>query len=213
MKKAVIFDLDGTLWDASQSVTDSFNIALQNMGIERRITLAEMRSQMGKTLEEIAHVFFDCVDPEHAVEIMVNCTNFENTYILTHGGVLYPNLRPTLEWLRAQGYGVICVSNCQSGYIEAFLGFHKLGDLFDDTECWGNTGRMKADSIKAVVRRNQIENAVYVGDTMGDYISAKEAGTDFIHAAYGYGTVPPGTAFVDALEKLPDAVEAVFGGR
>lgn len=212
MKKAVIFDLDGTLWDASQSVTDSFNIALENMGIERRITLAEMRSQMGKTLEEIAHVFFDCVDPEHAVEIMVNCTNFENTYILTHGGVLYPNLRPTLERLRAQGYGVICVSNCQSGYIEAFLGFHKLGDLFDDTECWGNTGRMKADNIKAVVRRNQIEKAVYVGDTLGDYSSAMEAGTDFIHAAYGYGTVPAGTAFVDALEKLPDAVRDVFGG-
>lgn len=213
MTKAVIFDLDGTLWDASRSVTDSFNIALEDMGIERRITLEEMRSQMGKTLEEIAHVFFDCVDPERAVEIMVNCTNFENSYILTHGGVLYPNLRPTLESLRAQGLGVICVSNCQSGYIEAFIGYHKLADLFDDTECWGNTGRMKADNIKAVVQRNHIEKAVYVGDTMGDYTSAKDAGAGFIHAAYGYGSVPAGTPSIDALEKLPAVLSPFFGGE
>lgn len=206
MKKAVIFDLDGTLWDASQSVTDSFNIALEDMGVDRRITLTEMRSQMGKTLEEIAHVFFDCVDPERAVEIMVKCTDFENTYILSHGGVLYPKLRETLEALKSDGWGVICVSNCQSGYIEAFMGYHKLEDLFDDTECWGNTGRMKADNIRTVIQRNAIERAVYVGDTMGDYNSAMEAGAEFIHAAYGYGSVPEGTLAIDALEKLPNVL-------
>lgn len=203
MKKAVIFDLDGTMWDASQSVTDSFNIALENMGIDRRITVHEMRSQMGKTLEDIAHVFFDCVDPERAVDIMVKCTDFENSYICDHGGVLYPELRRTLETVKAAGWSVICVSNCQSGYIEAFIGYHKLEDLFDDTECWGNTGKMKAENIKSVVKRNQIDKAVYVGDTMGDYNSSNEAGVGFIHAAYGYGSVPEGTLAIDAFEKLP----------
>lgn len=203
MKKAVIFDLDGTMWDASQSVTDSFNIALENMAVDRRITVDEMRSQMGKTLEQIAHVFFDCVDPERAVDIMVKCTDFENTYIQDHGGVLYPKLRQTLEKIKADGWGVICVSNCQSGYIEAFVGYHQLADLFDDTECWGNTGKMKADNIRTVVERNGIEKAVYVGDTMGDYNSAMEAGAEFIHAAYGYGSVPKGTLAIDAFWKLP----------
>lgn len=206
MKKAVIFDLDGTLWDASRAVTDSFNIKLEEMGIDRRISLEEMQSQMGKTLEDIAHVFFDCVDPERAVDIMKKCTNFENKYIASHGGVLYDDLRVTLEKLRAMGFGVICVSNCQSGYIEAFLEYHMLADLFDDTECWGNTGNLKADNIKAVVMRNSIENAVYVGDTMGDYNSAMEVGVGFIHAAYGYGTVPEGT---DKIDRLSDVVRAV----
>lgn len=206
MKKAVIFDLDGTLWDASQAVTDSFNIKLEEMGIDRRISLEEMQSQMGKTLEDIAHVFFDCVDSERAVDIMKQCTAFENKYIASHGGVLYDDLRVTLEKLRAMGFGVICVSNCQSGYIEAFLEYHRLADLFDDTECWGNTGNLKADNIKAVVMRNSIENAVYVGDTMGDYNSAMEAGIGFIHAAYGYGTVPEGT---DKINRLSDVVRAV----
>ena len=38
---------------------------------------------------------------------------------------------------------------------------------------------------------------LYVGDTMGDYNSAREAGVDFIYAKYGFGDVPdaPETIF------------------
>jgi phosphoglycolate phosphatase len=32
--------------------------------------------------------------------------------------------------------------------------------------------------------------AVYVGDTFGDFLATKEAGIEFIHAAYGFGKVP-----------------------
>ena len=157
MKKAVLFDLDGTMWDASQSVTDSFNEALEELGIERRITLDEMRAVMGKTMEDIAHIFFDCVDPKRAYDIMVYCTEYENKYILSHGGVLYDGLRELLESLRADGWLTACVSNCHSGYIEAFCGHYDLDRLFDDRECWGNTRKLKADNIKLVVKRNKID--------------------------------------------------------
>ena len=86
MEKAVIFDLDGTMWDASETVTDAFNIRLAQMGIQRRITVEEMMGQMGRTLEEIASVFFGSVDPENAVNIMRSCTDYENQYIKTAGG-------------------------------------------------------------------------------------------------------------------------------
>ena len=32
MKKAVIFDLDGTMWDSSESVAAAYNIGLEKMG-------------------------------------------------------------------------------------------------------------------------------------------------------------------------------------
>lgn len=39
------------------------------------------------------------------------------------------------------------------------------------------------------MKRNHIEEGVYVGDTAGDYYSATEAGNPFVFASYGYGTV------------------------
>ena len=202
MEKAVIFDLDGTMWDASETVTDAFNIRLAQMGIQRRITVEEMVGQMGRTLEEIASVFFGSVDPENAVNIMRSCTDYENQYIKTAGGRVYPGLERTLEGLKEDGWGVICVSNCQSGYIESFIDYLGLDGVFDDIECWGNTGLGKAENIKLVIQRNHVNKAVYVGDTMGDYNSALEAGADFIHAAYGYGTVPEGTKSIASPEEL-----------
>ncbi len=208
MIKAVLFDLDGTLWDASASVAESFNIALSRLDLDRRITQEEMMHEMGKTLEEIAHVYFDCIDPERAVGIMRYCTAYENSYIETHGGNLYEGLRETLEELKSMGLKLACVSNCQSGYIEAFLKYHELGDLFDDKECWGDTGKLKADNIALVVKRNGLkpEECIYVGDTMGDYTSAMQAGTRFIHSAYGYGTVPEGTASIEKITELPGKI-------
>lgn len=202
MEKAVIFDLDGTMWDASETVTEAFNIRLAQMGIQRRITVEEMMGQMGRTLEEIASVFFGSVDPENAVNIMRSCTDYENQYIKTAGGRVYPGLERTLEGLKEDGWGVICVSNCQSGYIESFIDYLGLDGVFDDIECWGNTGLGKAENIKLVIQRNHVNKAVYVGDTMGDYNSALEAGADFIHAAYGYGTVPEGTKSIASPEEL-----------
>ena len=209
MIKAVLFDLDGTLWDASESVAESFNIALARLDLPRRITRDEMMHEMGKTLEEIAHVYFDCIDPERAVGIMRYCTAYENSYIETHGGNLYEGLRETLEKLKSMGLMVACVSNCQSGYIEAFMKYHEMSDLFDDKECWGDTGHMKADNIVLVVKRNGLlpDECIYIGDTMGDYNSAKAAGTHFIHSAYGYGNVPDGTDSISAITELPEKIK------
>jgi phosphoglycolate phosphatase len=57
-----------------------------------------------------------------------------------------------------------------------------------------------------VVERNNLDKAVYVGDIMGDYESAMKAGIGFIHAAYGFGTVPAGTPFINSITELPEAV-------
>lgn len=105
---ALIFDLDGTLWDASDAVAESFNVKLSQLGLPERITGDMMRSQMGKTLEEIAVVFFSNYDRDKAVEIMRACTDYENEYIKSHGGRLYPGVREMLEGVRKKRL-VLCL--------------------------------------------------------------------------------------------------------
>jgi phosphoglycolate phosphatase len=69
----------------------------------------------------------------------------------------------------------------------------------------------KSYNIKLLVERNHLEKAVYVGDIMGDYNATMEAGLPFIHAAYGFGTVPEGTPRITDIRQLPERVKDVLG--
>ena len=211
MKKGILFDLDGTLWDSREAVAASWNEELELLGVDYRVTKERFNSLMGKTMDEIAYAVFDKEDSkERAIELMTACTDHENEYLSKHGGILYPDLVETLKILKEE-YVLAVVSNCQVGYIEAFLEYHGLNDMFDDTENYGNTGYDKDVNIKLVVERNELDKAVYVGDIMGDYNSTMKAGYPFIHAAYGFGEVPDGTPFVNSFKELPMKVKEVIG--
>lgn len=208
-KKAIIFDLDGTLWDSAQAVVDSWNEKITYFpDIDYYITMEQMYGYMGKTMEEIGLSFFNTVSKERALELLKICMDYENLYIEEHGGVLFEGLEETLAALKDE-YFLAIVSNCQEGYIEAFLKHHKLEKYFDDTENYGRTKRCKGDNIKLLVERNNVD-AVYVGDTMGDYDATMQAGLPFIHAAYGFGNVPEGTAKIDDIRELPEKVKEIL---
>lgn len=201
--KGIIFDLDGTLWDSSKEVTASWNIALEKFdNIDKRITLQDMHSLMGKTLEDIFFTLFPRLSKEQTLEIMKECVKEEDAYILKHGGILYPELEETLKKLSKE-YKLYIVSNCQEGYIEAFLEYHKLGKYFLDTENAGRTKRPKGENIKSIIERNNLCKAVYVGDTQGDYEASKIAGIPFVHAKYGFGEVNVETHFINKVSELP----------
>ena len=107
----------------------------------------------------------------------------------------------------SKDYFLAIVSNCQSGYIEAFLKFHKLEKYFDDFECFGNTKQEKDANITTVVKRNGLSKAVYVGDVLGDYFSTTKAGLPFIWAAYGFGDVSQAEYKINALTQLRTCIE------
>lgn len=207
MKKGIIFDLDGTLWDSAQAVVDSWNVVIDSLpDFHKRITVEDMESLMGKTMDDIAFTYFDAVSRKRALEILQACMDYENEYLEKVGGILYPHLEEVLEDL-SKDYFLAIVSNCQCGYIEAFLKYHKLEKYFDDKECFGNTKQEKDANIRIVAERNQLEKAVYVGDVLGDYHSTTKAGFPFIWAAYGFGDVPQAEYKIDALTQLRKVIE------
>ena len=89
----------------------------------------------------------------------------------------------------AKRYKVCIVSNCQEGYIEAFLKNTGLGDAITDHTCPGDTGKLKAENIRLIMERNGIREAIYVGDTQGDADACRKADIPMICAEYGFGEV------------------------
>lgn len=205
----IIFDMDGTLWDSSQEVADSWTEVLQrHPEMDRVITRADMQSVMGMPMTGIAETLFSGLEHEQQMKLLDECTAYENEYLETHGGYLYPDLELTLERLSRE-YPLFIVSNCQSGYIEAFLKHYDFGQYFRDHLCFGDNGLPKSDNIRAVARRNRLDIYYYVGDIQADYDAAAKAGGQFIHAAYGYGTIRRPVPRILAFAELPRLLRSI----
>lgn len=212
MKKGIIFDMDGTLWDSAAGVAESWNEAMRRIGYDRTpLTAKDIQSVMGKTMEEIADILFPDTDKELQEKVSNLCYQLENDYLRKHGGVLYPNIRETMERLKAT-YHLYIVSNCQSGYIEAFLDYYHFHDLIEDFACYGDNDKPKGVNIALLYERNGLDDAVYVGDIQGDYDESMKAGVKFIHAAYGFGTIREKVPEIHKFEDLVEAADKVFEG-
>ena len=203
--EAIIFDLDGTLWDSTHQAVHVWNRVLEkHPGMRKPATQEEVAGYMGKTPEEIAVLLLPNETEETALKIMDEISIEECVYLAEYGGRLYGDVRAVMETLKKK-HRLFIVSNCQSGYVQSFLQYHQLGDLFEDFEMSGQTGLSKAENIRLIMERNQVKSAVYVGDTEGDEKAAHTAGIPFIHAAYGFGKAknPEGTIRIlsDLLNK------------
>lgn len=183
---ALIFDLDGTLWDTCPACAIAWNQALSEHTIEyRQILAADIRAVAGLPHEACISTVFADLNADQQQLLIEHTANGDMQAIRQHGGALYAGVLDGLKQLAAH-YPLYIVSNCQSGYIELFLELNHLSDLFQDIECWGNTGRPKAENLQALISRNQLQKPVYIGDTKGDATAAAKCQISFLHANWGY---------------------------
>lgn len=210
MKLGIIFDMDGTLWDSAEGVALSWTEIVQREYPQKgNVTTEEIQSVMGNTMDRIAELLFGELPENERMELLDHCCNHENDYLREHGGILYPDLTRTWKKLREK-YHLYIVSNCQKGYIEAFLDHYDFWNYFDDIECYGNNELSKGENIKLLATRNRLTDAIYVGDIQGDYNSTMEAGYHFIHAAYGFGNVEADVPRINSFQELPGVADKVF---
>jgi phosphoglycolate phosphatase len=212
--EAILFDLDGTMWDAVEGICISWNKVIdiypesRKNAPQKSLTSDELGGYLGLPMTEIADRMFPGISEERKQVLMDECCKVENDYLSKHGGVLYPKLEETLLKLK-KDYKLFVVSNCQQGYIESFIHAHKLSSCFDDIECWGNNRLSKGENNKLIMRRNNVTRAVYVGDTAGDEQSARVAGIPFVFAKYGFGKAVNPDYELDSFENLPRLMETV----
>ncbi len=207
--KAIIFDLDGTLWDTSDIVVDKWNEVLSAKCPKLEMTKEIMSSLMGKNKTQFIDEFFVLVEKDTANKLIDEIFLLEQQYLKNHGGNIYEGVLSTLKMLK-KNYKLIIVSNCQVGYFDAFLSYYDVKTLFDDIECAGNTGLSKGENIKLVLQRNDIEKAIFVGDTKSDEIAAKEAGVPFVFASYGFGKAEEYDAKINSFEEIKSVAKELL---
>lgn len=201
---SLIFDLDGTLWDASETCANAWSELLLNLGItEYAIDAAAIRSVSGLNINKVFKDHFNFIPEDRRAELLEAYKPMESKYMKESGGKLYPDVKEVLSELK-KTYKLFVVSNCMSGYIENFIAFHQLEGFFTDFECSGNTGLPKSENIKMIVGRNGLSNPVYIGDTIWDYEAATGADVPFIYAEYGFGQVNDDVHRISSFKELQE---------
>ena len=212
MKPALIFDLDGTLWDATVQVAESWNIVGRKyFGPDYFVSDEKVRGLMGKTMQEIAEALTpENAEIEHLQDFVDECFYFERVYLQDHPGVPFPHEIEALVELK-KDFDLYIVSNCQSGYIENFLNIVPE-NLFFGHRCWSDTQKEKHHTIRLLMDDYGIKEAIYVGDTEKDESAAHLAGLPFVFAAYGFGSAVAPEATINYLTELQTvAIDLIKG--
>lgn len=200
----IIFDVDGTLWDSTETVAESWiKVIRDEYDPNMRIETDFLKSLFGKTMEQIYDALLPQLSKAEQKRIGDLCIQYENELLEEKPGTLYEGVRETLEEL-SKKTSLYIVSNCQCGYIEVLLKTCHLEDYFKDTLCYGQTLTSKGRTIRTLMERNGLKDVLYVGDTKGDADACKEAGIPFVFAAYGFGDVPDAERRIESITELLD---------
>ena len=201
---SIIFDVDGTIWDSTESVAASWNKAIRDhSNLDLTLEPVSLSRVFGKTMTEIAEVLFPTLETDKRMKLLDICFDEENRYLEGHPGTLYPGVAETIRDL-SQKYPLYIVSNCQCGYIEVMLRTTGLEPYIKDHLCFGETQVSKGETILMLMEKNGLKSPVYVGDTQGDADSCKVAGIPFIFAEYGFGSVPDAITCIHTFSELAE---------
>jgi phosphoglycolate phosphatase len=197
---ALIFDLDGTLWDAASASTFGWNLALEKMGLLSRVSPNGIRSVSGQPLSRCIEILVPELDPapEYAARYI---EAHERISVETLGGILFEGVAEGLPLLAA-AYPLFIVSNCPDWYLRAFLRATGLAEYFTGWDCHGASGAGKSQMLLDLAELHQWERAVYVGDTQGDADAAADAGMEFAYAEYGFGEVASPSLPLESFGQL-----------
>ncbi len=188
MRKAILFDLDGTLTDSGEGIINCAIAALKHFGLPVPAR-EEMRVFVGPPLHETFLKFG--VKPEQTDEAIrvyreryIPIGKFENTP--------YPGIRELLASLKTAGHKLyVATSKPETTSIEILEHFD-LAKYFDCI-CGASmdlSRYSKEDVIAYLLEQNgQADNMVMIGDTKFDVLGAKKHGIPTVGVAWGYGEV------------------------
>ncbi len=181
--RAILFDFDGTLIDASEAICHSFNHALHFVGLEP-LSVDVIRLGIGRPLREI---FLEYAPPEK-LEEAVGAYRTEFSRLSLAGSRLIPGVDSVIPKL-ARDHGLGIVTSRTSGGVHLLLRHFKLGQYFGSVIGVDEVRECKpaAEPVLRALAELGVEphRAAMVGDTVHDIRAARAAGVLAIGVATG----------------------------
>lgn len=199
------FDLDGTLWNATEAITLAWQKTAEIFNA-RIPDINDIKGILGLNKIDLMNKLYPDMEYETQMQFFDKANEICDEVLALQGGQLFDGLEETLKTLQ-KDFRLYIVSNCQDGYIERFLDYHKLGKYFCDSEHPDARCLSKGENIKALLERNGFVKSIFVGDTQGDCDAAHFAGIPFVFASYGFGKADSPDYIIKAFPEIIDIVK------
>lgn len=188
MKKAIIFDLDGTLLNTLEDLTDSTNYALRTCGFPER-TLEEVRRFVGNGIRKLIE---RAVPADADAEKISECFTFFCEHYkqnMENKTAEYTGISDMLSTLYAAGYKMAIVTNKADFAAQVLCG--KLFGNYVKTVVGSVENRPNKpapDGVYYALEQMGVvkEEAVFIGDSEVDILTAKNAEIDAIGVLWGF---------------------------
>ena len=204
---ALIFDVDGTLWDSVDTCVEAWNQVLDTHSKEtKRVDRPTLQGLFGKPMDVIFQNIFPGMPAEEIDRLSNYCIEAENTLLDEKPGISYPGVKGVLKNLSKHAR-LFIVSNCQSGYIEHCMSALDIEGYIEDFACFGDNPVSKGQNILAIMEKYDLHHPVYVGDTAGDAMACEEAEIPMIFASYGFGKVEEPWMEIASFSELENMVK------
>ena len=184
----VIFDLDGTILDTLEDLTDSMNYALKKYGYPVR-TIEEVRSFVGNGLLMLTR---RAIAPETDEAVIQRVLAEQKAYYKEHCADKtrpYDGIIELLQHLKQQGVKLAVVSNKADHAVKELCDTYFPNALeISVGEREGIRRKPAPDTVNEVLQLLQMkkEQAVYIGDSEVDVATAKNAEMDCIAVDWGF---------------------------
>lgn len=184
MKKAILFDIDGTLLDTRDFVFGSVrnSIAVHKLPA---VSDSKLKKVCGKALVEFYGTLFPGVDPS---KLSKTHREFqENNFNLIK---IFPKTKKTLQILKKSGFLLAAVSNRMRESLVHSLKLAGIFDYFDTVVCADDVINPKPhrEHLLTALLNLKIgtEDVYMVGDTENDILAGKNAKIETVGVTYGW---------------------------
>ncbi|ATY34183.1 HAD-IA family hydrolase [Sphingomonas psychrotolerans] len=215
------FDLDGTLFDTSEDLTDALNHAL---GLLERppLSVAAVRPMIGRggkyMLQQGLEASGGC-DPEVLERTYPELLAYygDNIARATHA---FPGLGAAMDALDARGAKIAIVTNKSESLavkLVAELALdHRFACVIGGDTMGPDSRKPSPAGIREMIRRCGGGRAAFVGDSIFDIQAAKNAGIPSIAVSFGFLMQPVeelvADAVIDHFDELVPRLE-MLGGK
>lgn len=186
--KLAIFDLDGTTLDTLQDLADAVNHALRAQGLPEH-TADEVRSYIGNGIRNLIDRSVPADTPEEVTALVFAA--FKSYYAMhcKDKTCPYPGVMQMLERLKKAGMKIAILSNKADFAVQELCAQYFPGMIdYAAGEKAGVPKKPSPESVYALLKTMgcRAEEAVYIGDSEVDVLTAENAGMKSLIVDWGF---------------------------
>ncbi len=208
-----IFDVDGTVLDTSEGILTAIKGTVEKFGFAMPDGQT-LRTFIGPPIQDSFASVFN-LDRARADECAACFREIYKNKTLLQAR-LYDGIVPLFARLRQCGRKVAVATYKREDYALTLLKHFGVDGMADSIHGADIQGKLKKSDLISLCMRecgvSDVSKTIMIGDTMHDYVAAKQCGTDFLAVTYGFGFRRgderlPGVRYADSAQEIFDMAE------